>query len=65
MRTVIDLHPEEREALIALAQRERRPPREQAGLIIRRYLVEVGLLDQAVPMLGADVTERRAVQVGG
>ena len=37
-RMTVTLHQEEREALITLAERERRDPRQQAALCIRREL---------------------------
>lgn len=41
---VVKLKPSERNALRQLAERERRDPRQQAALIIRRELESVGLL---------------------
>jgi len=61
-RIMINLQQNEREALITLAQRERRDPRDQAALFIRGSLPRAGLLpaDQstpvtAQPMEGANV----------
>ena len=51
-RISVSLDPQEREALINLAQRERRDPRDQAALIVRDGLQRAGLLptDQPQPM---------------
>lgn len=43
-RVTVTLNPDERSALIALAQRERRDPRDQAAIVIRRALESAGLL---------------------
>jgi hypothetical protein len=43
-RMMIALDGKERSALIELAERERRDPRQQAAVIIRRELVRRGLL---------------------
>lgn len=43
-RVTITLSEEERNALIALGQRERRDPRDQAALIIRHELERFGML---------------------
>lgn len=43
-RVTITLKQEERKALSALAQRERRDPRQQAALILRCELARRGLL---------------------
>jgi hypothetical protein len=43
-RVSINLYEEEKQALIELAERERRDPRQQAAVIIRRELVRRGLL---------------------
>ena len=44
VRITVNLYPNEREALIALARQERRDPRQQAALCIRRDLERHGLL---------------------
>lgn len=44
MRIMITLLDDERKALRILARRERREPREQAALIIRHELEQLGLL---------------------
>lgn len=44
MRVMVKLNTEEHGALIALAYREYRDPRDQAALIIRDFLIECGLL---------------------
>jgi hypothetical protein len=44
MRVTIQLEIQERDALVTLAQIERRDPRDQAALIIRDELVRRGLL---------------------
>jgi hypothetical protein len=46
---MIDLESQERDALIALAQRERRDPRDQAALFVRDGLKRVGLLPADTP----------------
>ncbi len=43
-RITIRLENTERDALIELSQRERRDPRDQAALIVRRELEREGLL---------------------
>ncbi len=43
-RITITLRQNECEALAALAERERRPARDQAALIIRRELQQLGLM---------------------
>lgn len=43
-RVVVSLKTAERDALVELAQRERRDPREQAALIVVRELERAGLL---------------------
>jgi hypothetical protein len=43
-RICINLEIDERKALFALAQRERRDPREQAALLVRQGLTAVGVL---------------------
>lgn len=43
-RFMVTLYEEERRALWELAKQERRDPREQAALAIRRDLVQRGLL---------------------
>lgn len=50
-RVMINLEEEERDALVLLAQREKRDPRRQAAMIIRRTLEEHGLLDVQQPSL--------------
>jgi hypothetical protein len=46
-RTTVVLHTEEHEALLALAERERRDPRSQAAFLIRRGLEQSGVLSSA------------------
>ena len=43
-RVSINLYEEEKEALVELAERERRDPRQQAAVIIRLELERLGLL---------------------
>jgi len=43
-RVMVTLYQDEREALITLAQQERRDPRQQAALCIRHELERRGLL---------------------
>lgn len=45
MRITITLQPDEREALQLLAEQERRDPRAQAALLIRKGLEHLGLLE--------------------
>lgn len=63
-RIMITLQQNEREALIELAQRERRDPRDQAALIIRRELERADLLptDTPTPITTAQL---QAVTHGG
>jgi hypothetical protein len=49
MKVTIYLDQQERDALSNLAQRERRDPRDQAALIIRRELERAGLLPTDTP----------------
>jgi len=44
LRLFVPLRPEEHEALIRWASRERRDPRSQAALLLRRELERLGLL---------------------
>jgi len=46
-RTTVMLHTEEHEALLLLAEQERRDPRSQAAVLIRRELERSGLLSPA------------------
>ena len=46
-RTTVMLRTEEHEALLTLAERERRDPRSQAAVLIRRELERCGLLSPA------------------
>jgi len=50
------LHTKEHEALLALAERERRDPRSQAAFLIRRGLERCG----ALPPKDAHTQDRRA-----
>jgi len=45
----VPLNPKEKDALLTLAERERRGPREQAAVIIRRELERAGLLPEEKP----------------
>jgi hypothetical protein len=45
MRVTVTLEPEEKAALLRLAQIERRDPRRQAALILRQELERRGLLE--------------------
>ncbi len=54
-RIIVPLFPDEREALIKLAERERRDPRDQAALFIRRELEQAGLLPADEPMTAQPV----------
>jgi hypothetical protein len=47
MRLAVTLEQEERDALLVLAQQERRDPRDQAAMLIRRELERMGLLPLA------------------
>jgi len=55
----INLHPDEREALIALAEQERRDARAQAALLIRYELQRRGYLPAGKP----DATQREPAEV--
>jgi len=44
LRITVPLQPDEMDALIILAQRERRDPRDQAAVLIRGMLIARGLL---------------------
>ena len=46
-RMTITLHQDEHEALITLAERKRREPRQHAAMIIRHELERFGLLPPA------------------
>ena len=46
-RMTITLHQDEHEALITLAERKRREPRQHAAMIIRHELERLGLLPPA------------------
>ncbi len=48
MRLITRLNPIEYDAVLQLAQRERRDPRDQAALIIRRELERLGLIEPEV-----------------
>lgn len=52
IRISIDLQEDERDALVAVAANERRHPRQQAAMLIRRELERRGLLPT-----GDDATE--------
>ncbi len=63
-RLMIDLEIDERDALIALSQRERRDPRDQAALFVRDGLERAGLIETRVAesqtkMSGLRDTEHR------
>jgi len=47
-RIMLTISEEERQALVKLAEHERRNPRDQGALLLRRALVEVGMLQPAV-----------------
>ena len=53
-RMMIALDGRERSALLELARRERRDPRDQAAVIIRQELVRCGLLELATVQPGFD-----------
>ena len=59
MRLMIDLQPEEEQALLELAQRERRHPSDQAAIAVRRELERLGML--AIERRVQEV-ERQAVE---
>lgn len=48
-RIILTLNQDEREALGALAQRERRDPRAQAALLLREILIARGFLPAESP----------------
>lgn len=49
MRISVDLQPEEGQALLVLARRARRHPRQQAALLLRHALERRGLLKRERP----------------
>jgi hypothetical protein len=55
----VSLYPVESQALAELAQRERRHPREQAALFIRRGLELSGLLAEAERQAHAEADAER------
>ena len=57
IRIGVMLQQDEREALIRLAQQERRDPREQAAVLIRRELQRCGFLEDS-----SDQTPSQATQ---
>jgi hypothetical protein len=48
-RMMIPLEIDEKQAIISLADKEKRDPRQQAALLIRRQLEKMGLLPAAAP----------------
>jgi hypothetical protein len=59
-RVIISLRPEEKEALLLLAESEYRDPRDQAALILRRELERLGLVE---PMISG-MSARKMEEVG-
>lgn len=47
-RMTVSLRQEEREALLALAEQERRDPRQQAAVLIRQELERYGLIQSGM-----------------
>lgn len=48
-RVMINLREDERQALVTLSQNERRDPRDQAVMLIRQGLIELGYIPQESP----------------
>lgn len=48
-RVMINLREDERQALVSLSQNERRDPRDQAVMLIRKSLIELGYIPQEGP----------------
>lgn len=65
LRITVPLQIDERDALISLAQRERRDPRDQAALIIRRELERAGLLPADPPVPLAAQSAQAVINAGG
>ena len=57
IRLTVMLEPDERQALLALAEKERRDPRQQAAVIIRQELERLGLLPPAYAKHEAHTTK--------
>jgi hypothetical protein len=57
-RVTVTLKISERDALVTLAEQERRDPRAQAALLIRQALVRRGLLRVATKDTVADVAQK-------
>ena len=60
-RIMVTLGSDETEALRALAEEERRDPRAQAALLIRRGLERVGLLPPPSGIHSADASDQHDV----
>ena len=60
MRLSVDLAQDEANALLALARKERRHPREQAALVIIKELERLGLLQPIPPLKCRQPQEVRA-----
>lgn len=61
LRLTVNLWPEERQALRALALLERRDPRDQAAILIRRELLRCGLLENQAPQMNTEDAETEAM----
>jgi len=61
-RITVTLGPDETEALRALAEEERRDPRAQAALLIRRGLERVGLLPPSSGVRTGEASDRHGVE---
>jgi len=59
-RLTVKLQQEERDALLYMAQQERRHPQQQAGLLIRHGLETAGYLERDAAALQAQTTEQEA-----
>jgi hypothetical protein len=64
-RIMITLRSDESEALGVLAEKERRDPRAQAALLIRRELERVGLLQPLSPIQTVEASPRPEGQTQG
>jgi len=55
MRMTIEIHPDEQRVIRAIAYRERRATRDQAALMLRRFMEREGLLPS--PAEACDATQ--------
>ena len=59
-RLMVPLLQDERQALLALADRERRDPRQQAAILIRQELERLGLVPSPQPLDVASANDGQA-----